>query len=158
MRNWWAVWKAIPERNLMDSSKQDLRICPLKPSSKQNFWEVQLAQIHLLRGWLCLIPAGIRSLWPQTETGLERRADPWLPVSSPHSSSPCKVPCQGTGGHWGAMGRVFASWTVTVCQVFCNTAKNSVKWSGIYSFHLKIWCLITCQQSERWLGQLLCKV
>lgn len=44
------LWKVILERNLNGSSKQDFRICPLLPPSNQNFYEVQLAQIHLLGG------------------------------------------------------------------------------------------------------------
>ena len=108
------LWKVIPEENLNGSSKQDFRICPLPPPSNQNFYEVQLVQIHLLGGRLCIIHARFRSLWPQTKLGLEMRDDPWAHCCRApgfFTLVPSAVPgCQLGHGEMGT--EPFGSWIV----------------------------------------------
>lgn len=152
-RNRWADWVVIPETYLTGSSKQDFRICPLLPPSNQNFYEAHLAQIHLLGGQLRVIPARIRSLWPRAKRRLERRDDPWAPCCRAPSSSPlCTAPCQDTGWAAGKCRQSLLALELSssvACQVVCNIAEMRMKWSGVYSFQLQVWCLVMCQELWR---------
>lgn len=107
-RNRWADWVAIPETYLTGSSKQDFRICPLLPPSNQNFYEAHLAQIHLLGGQLRVIPARIRSLWPQAKGGLKGEMILGLPVAEPPVPRRCAQRRARTPvGQQGNAGRAF---------------------------------------------------
>jgi len=156
------LWKAIPEGNLNGSSKQFGRICPLPPPSNQNFYEVQLAQIHLPGGRLCVIQARFRSLWPQTKLELEMRDNPGVPCCrAPSSFTFVQSTMRGCHLDHGEMqADPFGSWIVcdNNSSSVCDRAEHGMKWSGIHCFQMEVWCLVRSSNSEEWLCQLISKV
>lgn len=109
-------------------------------------YEVQLTQIHLLGGWLCIIHARFRSLWPQTKLGLEMRHYPLSPLVEPPVPSPsCKTLCQWDHGEMWA--EPVGSWIVwdSNSSCVCDRVENGMKRSGIHCFQLEAWCLVTFQ-------------
>lgn len=140
------LWKVIPEGNLDSLRKQDFRIYPLLCPSNQNFYEVQLAQIHLFGGQWCIIHARFRSLWPQTKLGLAMRYDLWAPCCrAPSSFTFMQRTTPGRHlGHGETQAEPFGSGIVcgNNSSSVCDRAENGMKWSGIHCFQLAVWCLV----------------